>query len=84
MSKLGGKLIKFELNSAGVQELLKGGPMQGILGSLAAGKASQAGEGYDSDVHVGQKRAYANIFPATKEAAHDNYENNTLEKVIRS
>ena len=78
------KLIKFELNSEGVQELLKGAEMQSILKDTAAEKAEAAGTGYDSDVHVGAKRAYANVFPATKEAYYDNLDNNTLEKVIRS
>lgn len=78
------KLLKFELNSAGVQELLKGGKMQSILEGCAASKAGQAGEGYESAVHVGKKRAYANVYPGNQEAANDNYSNNTLEKVIRS
>lgn len=79
-----GKLIKFELNRSGVSELLKSPEMQGILQGYASRKASQAGEGYDSSVHTGQKRAYANVYPTTKEAVHDNWDNNTLEKVIRS
>ena len=78
------KSITVKLNDAGVKELLKGSAMQGILGDAAASKAMQAGEGYASEVHIGQNRAYANIFPDTKEAYNDNLENNTLEKVIRS
>lgn len=76
--------FKFELNQAGVQELMKSPEMKSILEEASSKKAAQAGAGYSSEVHAGQKRLYANIFPATKEAAHDNYENNTLEKVIRS
>ena len=76
--------FKFELNHAGVRELLKGSEMKAILADAASRKAAQAGAGYSSEVHTGERRLYANIFPATKEAAGDNYENNTLEKVIRS
>ena len=76
--------FNFELDSAGVQALLKSPEMQSILSSEAQRKAAQAGEGYKSDVHTGQKRAYANIYPGTKEAAYDNFDNNTLEKVIRA
>lgn len=76
-------VVKFELNRAGVQELLKSSAMQSILESAAAEKAREAGDGYVSSVHVGRNRAYANINPGTKEAARDNYRNNTLEKVIR-
>lgn len=78
------KKYKFKLNGAGVRELLQSGEMRNILSAEASRKAQRAGSGYSSEVRVGQKRAYANIFPSTKEAAHDNYENNTLEKVIRS
>ena len=78
------KKLKFTLNRQGVKELLQSGEMRNILSAEASRKASQAGTGYSSEVHIAQKRAYANIFPNTKEAAHDNYENNTLEKVIRS
>lgn len=78
------KSVKFKLNSAGVQELLKSGAMKSVLSQNAAKKANAAGEGYASSVHIGQKRAYANVYPETKEAAFDNLENNTLEKVIRS
>ena len=74
--------VKFELNREGVGELLKSSEMQSILGELGQMKAAQAGEGYDSEVHVYSKRAVVNIFPATGEAARNNYTNNTLEKVI--
>ena len=78
------RLEKFELNSAGVRELLKSQEMQGIIDEYAQGKASQAGDGYKAEVKVGAKRAYANIFPSDQKSAHDNFTNNTLEKVIRS
>ena len=74
----------FKLNSSGVQALLKGAAMQSILSGHAQHKAGQAGTGYASEVKIGQRRAYANVYPATSEAYHDNLENNTLEKVIRS
>lgn len=77
------KVVKLELNQAGVQELLKSSEMQAILGEKAKEKAGQAGEGYAYAVHVGQNRAYANIYPETDEARDDNLTNNTLEKVIR-
>jgi hypothetical protein len=76
--------VKFEMNGEGVRELLKSTEMQAILKSAADNKAVAAGEGYASEVHLGQKRAYANIYPSTKDAAYDNYDNNTLEKVIRT
>lgn len=71
-----------KLNDAGIQYLLKGPEMQGILGGIGRQKANAAGPGYESDVHVFQKRAAVHIFPSTYEAAQDNYENNTLIKVV--
>lgn len=76
--------VEIRLNSEGVQELLKSDEMQALLSELASPKAGQAGGGYEYSVKVGQRRAYANIYPASKEAYQDNLDNNTLEKVIRS
>lgn len=73
--------VRFELNSQGVQALLKGAEMQAILKGYGEQKASAAGDGYSSEVHVFQKRAVAHVFPDTPEAARDNLKNNTLLKV---
>lgn len=78
------KILRFELNESGVRELLQSKAMQSILRDKAEEKARLAGSGYESDVHLGKNRAYANVYPATKEARQDNFDNNTLEKVIRS
>ena len=75
---------KFELNREGVANLMKSADMQAVLQGYASIKAAQAGAGYESAVHVGQFRAYANIYPNTREAVHDNWDHNTLEKVIKS
>jgi hydroxymethylglutaryl-CoA reductase len=77
-------VLKFVLNKDGVKELLQSQEMQDIIKQHASAKASQAGDGYAYSVKVGQNRAYANVYPDTKEAAKDNLVNNTLEKVIRS
>ncbi len=74
--------VEITLNEAGIQELLKSGEMQNVLSTIAREKASAAGPGYGSEVHVFSKRAVAHIFPTTKESAKDNYQNNTLIKVV--
>lgn len=74
--------IVFKLDQQGVRDLLQGAEMQQILREYGNAKAQQAGDGYECDVHVYSKRAVANVFPNTAEAANDNYENNTLLKVI--
>lgn len=72
----------FKLNSQGVRDLLRSPEMQQILREYGNAKAQQAGKGYATDVHVYSKRAVAQVFPASAESANDNYENNTLLKVI--
>lgn len=76
------KLIDIELDDKGIQEMLKSPEMVDILDNLGAQKALQAGPGYEHDTHIFKKRAVCHVYPGTKEAAHDNYENNTLEKVM--
>ena len=76
------KKVTFELNRKGVADLMKSQEMQTILNQLGNQKATQAGDGYKSDVHVYQKRAVAQIYPGDRESGLDNYENNTLLKII--
>lgn len=73
--------IRFELNSAGVKELLKSDAMVGILKSYASSIANRAGDGYD--VHIGPNRANVSVETTTDEAMQDNYDNNTLLKAVR-
>lgn len=76
--------VKVVINDEAIQAILKGEEMQALISDLASQKVTEAGEGYDFSVKVGQKRCYANIYPATKEAWKDNMDNNTLEKIMRS
>lgn len=75
--------IKFELDSNGVQELLKSPEMQAILDSYAQETANRAGTGYAAETHIGKKRAYANIYAETYKARKDNWDNNTLLKSLK-
>lgn len=74
---------KFELNRAGVAELLKGQEMQDLLGEKAAEIQSRCGDGYEQDVHVGKTRANAMVQAATHQAKRDNLKNNTILKAVR-
>lgn len=76
--------FRFEPNDAGIQEMLKSDGMQSVLKEYASDAVQSAGPGYASDVHVFQKRAVAHVFPETAEARNDNYENNTLLKVVNA
>lgn len=76
--------VRFELNLAGLNELMKSEEMQSVLESAASQAANNAGRDYDSRVHVANFVAIANVFPTTKKAAKDNLENNTLLRAVGS
>ena len=74
--------VKFELNSAGVRELLQSPEAMNVCMEYANRIQSRcpAGLGYETSVIVGKFRARASVFASTPEARRDNYQNNTLLK----
>lgn len=76
--------VKVELNLAGLNELRKRPEMQAILSSMASARASRAGDGFNYEVKLGQKRAYANIRANTDEARRKNQDTNILMRLISS
>ena len=76
--------VKFELNLKGLNELMKSGEMQGCLQSAGAAVANSAGGDYGVRVHQASFVAICNVYPDSKRAAKDNYENNTLLKAVGS
>ena len=76
------KDVEFKLNLLGLNDLLKSNEMQNAL--LEAGEmvAGMAGEGYAAEVHVANYIAISNVYPDTKEAAKENYKDNTLLKAL--
>ena len=77
------KHIQFELNRAGVAELMKSKDMQKVLERYATKARNKAGRGYEQDLYVGRNRANARVWAATKEAQSENLKNNTLLKSVR-
>lgn len=75
--------FKFELDRAGVRELLNCEEMGQMIEETAQGVAQRAGEGYEvaAPHHTGQRVA-VNVYTATLEAYLDNLHNNTLLKAI--
>ncbi len=73
------KLEKFELNRAGVGQLLHSAEMSNALVGYADQIAGNAGEGYK----VKQMPTRVIVVPETKKAEKDNYQNNTLLKSRR-
>ena len=76
------KKVEFKLDINGLRELMKGSEMQAVLDEAGAAVASAAGGDYGYRTHVASYVAITNVFPESKEAAHDNYENNTLIKAL--
>lgn len=76
------KQVEIELNSAGIQEMLKSQEMQAMLSERAAAIAARAGSGYATSIYVGKTRANASVFPDDDDAARDNMKNNTLLKAV--
>ena len=75
---------EFELNLAGLNELMKSPEMQRKLQQAGDAVAMVAGGDYGVRVHVANFVAIANVYPNSKKAARDNYENNTLLKAVHS
>lgn len=78
--------IHFDLNSAGVVELLKSGEMAGVVNTYAqqvAGRAgSMTGLEYEVTSGTGRSRARAGVKTASAHAYYENLKNNTLLKAL--
>lgn len=75
--------FKFELNRAGVRELLKGGEMKNIVEGYASEISGRAGPGFAQDSYVGKTRVNAMVYPDNAEAYFRNLHSNILLKAIK-
>lgn len=75
----GAKLIKFELDTAGVRALLLSNEVASMLSAEASARCP---DGCVVDVKAGQNRINARIVTDTPEAYQDNLDNNTLLQAI--
>ena len=78
------KKVEVELNLPGLNELMKSSEMQAALRDAGNSVARSAGSDYACDVDVINWIAIANVFPNSREAAHDNFKNNSLLKAVGS
>lgn len=76
--------VKFKLNLAGLNELMKSAEMQSALLEAGNAVASSAGSEYAAEVHVANWIAISNVYPNSKQAAHENFKDNTLLKALGS
>lgn len=75
--------LKFELNPAGVGQLLKSKELCKVLQNYGNDVAHRAGYGYGANTSVGKKRANTFVRPKTTKAYYDNLANNTLLKALQ-
>lgn len=78
------KKVEVELNLPGLNELMKSSEMQSALRDAGEAVARAAGDDYACDVNTINWIAIANVYPDSKEAAHENFKNNSLLKAIGS
>ena len=76
------KDVDFELNLAGLNELMKSPEMQAHLETASARVAELAGNGFGHRVGVASFTAIGNVFAENKEAAKQSYKDNTLLKAL--
>ena len=74
--------LKFELNLAGLNELMKSNEMKSALLEAGQAVARAAGPDYAAEVHTASFVAISNVYPNSKEAARENYKENTLLKAV--
>lgn len=74
--------VKFQINLAGINELMKSPGIQGQLQAAGQAVASVADGNYGIDVHEANWIAVASIYPSDKESAKKNAKNNELLKAL--
>lgn len=76
--------VKFDLDLAGLNELMKSEEMQSILEDASSQVASAAGDGFGHRVGIGSYTAIGNVFAEDKETAKKAYKDNRLLKALGS
>lgn len=75
--------FKFELNRAGVAELMRSSEMRGILAGYGDRVLSQCGDiGYEAETRVGKTRASTVVRAETPHAYYSNRKHHTLQKAL--
>ncbi len=75
--------IRFELDSAGVRELLRSESAKQVCAEIASQVLGRCGDGYETDTYTGKNRVNAMVWASTSQARKDNSDNNTLLKALR-
>ena len=76
-------IVKFELNPAGVRELLRSKEMQNVLNDYGNAVMNRAGGDYVKSTYVGTNRANVSIMTNSAATMRDNLNNNTLLRALK-
>ena len=74
--------VKVELNLKGINEVMKSPEIQSACQAAGQAVAQAAGSDYGTESGTIQYIAYCNVFPDSKEAAKENYEDNSILKAV--
>jgi len=74
--------IRIDLNSAGIQELLKSSGVLADLRARAGRIAAAAGPGMEASARLGRSRARASVVTATRKAMKAEATNRALTKAL--
>ena len=76
--------VRIELNSEGIQELLKSAEVMAECRSHAAEMAERLGtDNYEVSEYTGTTRVNVSVSAKTQKAVQDNLENNTMLKAVQ-
>ena len=75
-------MVEFELNRAGVRELLQSQEMMSICKGYADNAVSKLGEGYESSAMTGRNRVNASVKAVSYKARKENHRDNTILKAV--
>lgn len=74
--------FKFELNTAGVRELMQSSEMMAICEQYASNAVAQLGDGYEVSTYTGKTRVNASVVATTYAARKENSETNSILKAV--
>ena len=74
--------FKFELDRAGVGELLKNSEMMAICKEHADRALHTLGDGYEVTTHTGKTRVNASVHATSYKARRDAFDNNSIHKAV--
>lgn len=74
--------VKFELNQAGVRELMKSKEMMSVCSEYANNALGRLGAGYEVSTHTGPNRVNAEVSAASFAAKRENLKSNTILKAV--